>query len=321
MGLFSNNKKLCPICNNPTPRLFSTKIEDMPICKECDKKVDLPDGALDKMSLADFQNYIMLYDENQTWREIFTETYQYNFGFAGGSFAMDANNGLFRLKGYDNNSWVLQASQLKAFRILEDNKVLFESTADALYYYPSDVPERINAMAPQIAQFLIQLREYEMLERMERRQERNEREGDNPTPVHHHPRPHFDIPVPFRHFYVEVMVEHPYWNGNRWEISGPSISQYNPDIDSYLQEYDRKVNELHELAVNFMGLICPGAPEFCGEAVAISSMETARNMAVTAQAPSEDEVIEQLQKYKALLDAGILTEEEFTAKKRQLLGL
>ena len=31
--------------------------------------------------------------------------------------------------------------------------------------------------------------------------------------------------------------------------------------------------------------------------------------------------IEEIKKYKELLDAGILTEEEFAAKKRQLLGL
>lgn len=38
MGLFSNNKKLCPICGNPTPRLLATKVENMPICKACDKR-------------------------------------------------------------------------------------------------------------------------------------------------------------------------------------------------------------------------------------------------------------------------------------------
>ena len=45
MGLFSNNKKLCPICGSPTPRLLPTKVEDMPLCKECAGKVDLPDGV------------------------------------------------------------------------------------------------------------------------------------------------------------------------------------------------------------------------------------------------------------------------------------
>ena len=35
MGLFSNNKKPCPLCGSPTPRLLATKVEDMPLCKEC----------------------------------------------------------------------------------------------------------------------------------------------------------------------------------------------------------------------------------------------------------------------------------------------
>ena len=44
MGLFSNNKKLCPLCGAPTPRLLPTKVEDMPLCKECAAKIDLPGG-------------------------------------------------------------------------------------------------------------------------------------------------------------------------------------------------------------------------------------------------------------------------------------
>jgi hypothetical protein len=31
--------------------------------------------------------------------------------------------------------------------------------------------------------------------------------------------------------------------------------------------------------------------------------------------------VAEIQKYKTLLDQGIITEEEFTAKKRQLLGI
>ena len=40
-----------------------------------------------------------------------------------------------------------------------------------------------------------------------------------------------------------------------------------------------------------------------------------------AGAGPQDEVIETLKKFKDLLDAGILTQEEFDAKKKQLLGL
>ena len=75
MGLFSNNKKLCPICGNPTPRLLATKVENMPICKACDKKVDLPVGTVDKMTLEEFQQYMAYYDENEPLRRQFQRTY------------------------------------------------------------------------------------------------------------------------------------------------------------------------------------------------------------------------------------------------------
>ena len=68
MGLFSNNKKPCPLCGSPTPRLLATKVEDMPLCKECAGKIDLPDGALDRMTLAQLEQYMAFYEENAALR-------------------------------------------------------------------------------------------------------------------------------------------------------------------------------------------------------------------------------------------------------------
>ena len=56
MGLFSNNKKLCPICGSPTPRLLATVVDDQPLCKSCAAKIDLPDGSLANMSIEAFRN-------------------------------------------------------------------------------------------------------------------------------------------------------------------------------------------------------------------------------------------------------------------------
>ena len=46
MGLFTNNKKLCPICGNPTPRLLASAVEGQNLCKECAAKIDLPDANI-----------------------------------------------------------------------------------------------------------------------------------------------------------------------------------------------------------------------------------------------------------------------------------
>ena len=73
------------------------------------------------------------------------------------------------------------------------------------------------------------------------------------------------------------------------------------------------MEDLHILAVNLMQLLNPGAPEInVGDNTATQA--AAQTAAVTDTAA-------EIKKYKELLDAGILTEEEFTAKKKQLLGI
>lgn len=303
MGLFSSKKKLCPVCKEPTPKLFSTKVEGMPICKECSSKVDLPEGVLDQMSLADFFDYLNCYEENQRWRDCFSDTYSHFFGFTSGHFTEDEKNRLFKLRA-DKNAFAMQASQLKSFRILEDAQVLFESSGNVLRYYNSTVPQRLTEMVPLISQFVLQRREYDLLE------EKAKQEGTQLR----HGRPYFEMPVPFRHFYVELTLNHPYWKSYRWEMSGPGLDRDYPNIDFYRDTYERQTKDLYELACHLMDLICPGAPKVCGndEVAFIQSMQ---------QIVVEADVTEQLKKYKALLDAGVLTEEEFTAKKKQLLGI
>ena len=97
MGLFSNNKKLCPVCGNPTPRLLATKIQDTPICKECDKKIYLQKGRTDRMTIDDFKQYIQFYEDNQALRDQFEENYSFNFGLFGGDLVLDIFHGLFRV--------------------------------------------------------------------------------------------------------------------------------------------------------------------------------------------------------------------------------
>ena len=97
MGLFTNNKKLCPICGNPTPRLLASAVEGQNLCKECAAKIDLPDGVLNSMTLDEFREYINCYDANKPLRDSFTETYRYDFGFFKGSLLLDMDHQLLRL--------------------------------------------------------------------------------------------------------------------------------------------------------------------------------------------------------------------------------
>lgn len=312
MGLFVNKQKTCPICNSPTPRIFPTKIEGMPICKECDGKIDLPDGMANQMSLESFRQYLDFYDENKALRDIFTETFRMEFGIFKPSIIMDTANRLFRLKEADN-SMVMEASALKSFRILEDNVPLFEGEGDILRCHVSEAPALVEKMAPQIAQFRMQQEMYKQLERMEQELKNREREknGEETRTSNYVSNPHFDAPVPFKHFYVELTLTHPYWSGFRGKLNAPGFDRNDPSIDAYLQDYQEKADQLYALAVNLMQLINPNAQE----------VRDADNTSAAEQAKSAEDIANEIQQYKNLLDLGILTEEEFTAKKRQLLGI
>jgi len=55
MGLFSNNKKLCPICGNATPRLLARKVEGVPICGDCDAKIDMRKDKQNALTLQELE--------------------------------------------------------------------------------------------------------------------------------------------------------------------------------------------------------------------------------------------------------------------------
>lgn len=309
MGLFSNSKRPCPICGSATPRLLATKVEGVPICKECDRKIDLPDGALDGMTLDAFRAYIVFYEENQTLRDRFHAEYRFGFGAFTQALELDVNGGLFRLRDEDK-AIVFERSALRSFRITEDKESLFEGTAAGLSCASSKIPERIRLLAPQLEEFRLRRSDYERMMQAERVQYLNrpdeewrERERELERHV-----PQCRTASPFRGFHVELELEHPYWHAYHNELDAPEFDEEYPSVEAYLHTYEEKVDALHALARNLMQLIAPGAPE--------TGVATA-----AAQASGTTNTVEELKQYKALLDAGVLTQEEFAAKKRQMLGI
>ena len=310
MGLFDNKKKLCPICGNPTPRLLATKIEGTPICKECFEKVDLPDGMVDNMSMSEFRNYITYYENNQVLRDRYKENCRQTFGLFTGGMAMDTYNRLFRLN-IINTGLVMEASNLKKFRILEGGKPLFEGTAAGLRVYDTGIEERVSALQPQLMMYKRE---------MERRKE--DRDGDGKPDNKSFTNGMLpELPLPFQKFQIELTLEHPYWQYRTWEMDGPMFDRNYPRIDSYLNQYRQMAEELRAFALNLMHILNPAAGEITEEeamAAAIQAAQIVNREPVAAQSAN---AVEEIKKYKDLLDAGIITEEEFSAKKRQLMGI
>ena len=319
MGLFSNKNKLCPICGEPTPRLFATKVEDMPLCKVCANKVFLPDGALEQMSLNEFEAYMNYYEENQVLRDKFQPTYEF-YVDAGMTIKMDAKNGLFSLSG-DAQALVFEKSCIETYRILEDDEPLFQGNKKAIKFFESKVPQMVRELAPMISRFEMQKREYEMMERMEDMIDRQDDDNNN-RPRRYHVRPSFYGNEPFRHFSVRVRMEHPYWTGiHRGAIAAPTFNSSYPSIESYMRDYNDKVEALQDLALQFKKLVNPNSKEiYEGEKLEQTPVATT-TVTPVVQAVPEVDAVEEIKKYKGLLDAGIITEDEFVAKKKQLLGI
>ena len=309
MGLFSNKKKLCPVCGEPTPKLFSTKVEGNAICKECAKKIYLPNGKLDQMTTDEFLQYMNFYEENESLRNIFSETY--DSGAA--DIILDETNRLFRLQD-NKKALVFEASCLKSFRILEDSATLFESQGNGLRCYESDASVRVRQMAGIIGEFQARRREYEFRKEMEERREEMAKRRGEEYQRQYIPMPSLGCDEPFQNFYLELVLEHPYWCEFRVEISGPRF-RYDPSVEGYICDYQNEAEKMHVLAMNLMQLICPGAGE-----IHDTDLQAA---AVTRQTPitTGNSGVEEIKQFKELLDAGIITEEEFAIKKRQLLGL
>lgn len=302
MGLFGK-KDPCAICGGKVKGLFPWSVGGVHICNDCYGRVYLPNGAVNQMSLEDFKGYMAFREENDLLRQKFHVTHQVDFGWFDTKFLFDTTNNLLCMdKNLD--ATIFEGSQVQSFVIKEDATPLFEGSAAGLRRHVSTVPDRLMAMAPQIA----------MQAQMQRMADRVD--DDN----HHH---RVDIPEPFKNFNVEIRFNHPYWTTFTADMSGPTFNNDYPRVDDYLREYNNNVVTMDELARALMEVAFPGAPDL-GSGPVITAVNIAGvDPTATRSAPAagSGDVVAEIQRFKQLMDQGIITEEEFAAKKRQLLGI
>ena len=270
--------------------------------------------ALANMSIEAFRNYLDFYEENRPLREQFTQTEQFSFGFFSGGILLDTEHRLLRLK-YGDGAFAFTAENFACFRIYEDGRLLMEGKTGSLDLYRSEVPAILKKLAPKVLAYLREKREYERFEELERMLEKN---GDSSSTRRlRRSEPRFDEPAPVRQFELEIQLRHPYWGSFRQKISAPVFMHDEPNLDDYKRDYEQKVTELHTLAVNLMKILDPSAPEHRN----VGGTDSEKQPQTRPQPAPQTDTVTELKRYKELLDAGILSEEEFTAKKKQLLGI
>ncbi|MBR2895803.1 MAG: SHOCT domain-containing protein, partial [Oscillospiraceae bacterium] len=169
--------------------------------------------------------------------------------------------------------------------------------------------DRVRERAPRMEQFV---RRKQMQQNLEHLADRLDGDRDKQSP--HHTRD-IDFPEPFEQFNVEIHFNHPYWEVIQADMKGPTFHNEYPDVNDYLNTYYNNADLMERLARALMEVAFPGVPDTGPNAPVQFNGST-----VPVASASIDHV-EEIQRYKKLLDQGVLTEEEFAAKKRQLLGL
>lgn len=309
MGLFSK-KDPCAICGGKVSGLFPAKVEGHLICKECYGTVDI-DQDLPPLTLEQFKAYRAFRTENQKLKEGFCTTEKVHLGFFNTDFLFDLDQGLFSLDPTLERT-IFPGKAIRSFRILEDDSPLYEGSAQGIHCYVSDVPERVEGLAPLIEQYRMQVEMERSLDRMREEPRRDPHDAPPPPP----PQPPLvDLPEPFERFRIEIEVEHPYWKVIRAEKKGPTFDSFRPDAGNYLHDYWEDVELMERLASCLREVAFPGAP-------VQNDNDAADATSTAADAPAvETDVAAEIKKYKELLDQELITEAEFTTKKHQLLGL
>lgn len=316
MGLFGP-KKLCPVCGKPASRFLPTKVEGQPLCGDCDSKVlELPDDLRGDViaSMASLREYFAVFDENAALRQSFQQSYQHEFGILGGSICLDTTHRLLRL-GSSDNAFVFEPENIRLFRISEDSSPLFEGTKDALVCYQSTAPDRARNMGREIDRFRLEVRQCEQMKHMEEQMERQAKDRGDTYISRYISLPDVSTLNPFQKYYVYIELDHPYRKMKKeFKETGPGFSDYDTSIEGYLRAYETASGEMRALADNLMAVLNPDAPECQADPQAAPASAAAESRLVT-------DPVAEIQRYKGLLDSGVITEDEFSAKKRQLLGI
>lgn len=317
MGFFSK-KDPCALCGGKVKGLFPSKIDGQLICSDCYGHVDVAPEILNRMTVQDFKQYMAFREENNRLKDRFQITEQVDFGWLDNKFYFDIPNRLMSLDKSMKDT-LYEGHQIRSFVIREDNISIFEGDSRGVRRYISNVPERVDQLMPQINQYLNQMQMFRTMERMidSLTDDEKKRRQDQ--------RPRFDVPEPFKDFIVEIQFDHPYSISFTADMSGPTFNNDYPDANDYLNQYNDRYAIMEQLAQALALIAFPNA----SEEIVDRSNPMSRSVPVggtltrspSASSLEGEDVVAQIQRFKALKDQGILTEEEFTAKKKQLLGI
>ena len=306
MALFGKKKdaEYCAICGKERKTglfrgLFQAEVDGQYVCNDCFGDIDIDSDIMKQMTIPAFKEYIQFREENTKLKNQFTVTNTIDLGILDTKIVFDQVHGYIAFSK-ELDKTIFERKHLVSFLIKEDDHVIFEGDANGLQSYGSNVYNRLRMMQRQFAEYRQEMIAYDNRASRMTAEERNNGAGQRPT---------FAASEPFLNFNIELYFDHPYRKKLHFDMTGPRFSNGTAFVEeNYRNEYKASFDLMEQLANNLKSFVSRNSG-------AGTSSVSAGNAA-----PQED-VMETLKRLKELVDMGVVTEEEFTAKKRQLLGL
>ena len=262
MGLFSNDKKPCPLCGKGTPKLLATKIADKtPICSDCSRKVSMENSKVDDLTLEELKEHFVKREENANYiKDTFRPNRKIEIGYT--NLNIDEANQVFTIPlnmcGDTNNPPVFKFEELMGYELHADNQTV-ES-----FHRGDPVPQYVS----------INYRTFAVI------QDKDEEPKDETCS-----------------FTLVLFLSNPCWE--RVESSAGSVRER---IHFYHQRLDQHLNGLRRVTTVLQDIM--------GQSTTGGKVQN-----------NVDSIADDIIKFKELLDGGVITQEEFNAKKKQLLGI
>jgi len=289
MGLFKSDKNPCPICGGATPRLFPHKVEGQPLCKDCDNTISMEDTLKNALTLATLREHLDYRKQNAALHQTFSQSRVLDFNnalFLKERLCIDDAQGLWYVEGGENPP-IFRISELVSFRFKEDEQVVIQVDKDGYKTKPSVVDSFLKQYGGIMGGLFAVSNTINRL-------------GGNKDKDNNEPK----INAPISNFNLEFSVTNAYWKILRHSFGAPGIN--NNDIAGFMQNYTL-ARTIVETASQELLSFFPGA--------------SAQGSAGDSRGSSASDLADDLRKFKELLDGGIITQEEFNAKKKQLLGI
>lgn len=282
MGLFSNNKKPCPVCGNSTPRVFPTKIEGDPICSDCAGQISMENRIKNNLTLEQLKEHFEYRKQNEEKHKSFTDSVVLPVGMT--ALHVDIEKKLWFIPlymlGNIKNAPIFAFDELVEFSLMEDNMAVERGNEREYVTLPSVLS---GAGAMGFANALNSIAH--TLNHLNGKEDNNSNDNDNTR-------------APIQDIELKIVVSNKYWQNFEVGIGAPALHDNN--MNRFIREYNEKRAITSVVTQELM--------KFFPKSSNISGVDI-------------NNEVDQIKKFKELLDGGIINQDEFDKKKKQILGL